>query len=239
MRYPINLNISGKICVVLGGGHVALRKVNGLLDAGGKVVLIAPEICKAVKQLVDKGQIEWQQQRYSVGCIPIGLILIAATDNQQINELAAIEAAEKHMLVNIVNSELTRNKGQGATGKFSHSAFRIPNSELFTVPSVIRRGNLTLTISTEGTSPALSKCIRKYLETQFNDNFSRWLEQLSEIRAEVKLTIKDAETRERFWRDVMSNENLYLAQNGELNKAEVNIRNALNGYRSKPQDCTN
>ena len=222
LRYPINLDIEGKVCVVLGGGHVALRKVKDLLNAGGKVTVIAPDICDDLRLLAETEQIEWREQCYTKSCLPAGLILIAATDNPQVNELAAIEAAEKHMLINIVN--------------FSSC---IPNSSLFTVPSVIRRGDLTLAISTEGASPALSKCIRKYLEAQFNDNFARWLERLSDIRDEVKYVIKDAETREKFWRDVMSNENFSLAQNGELNEAEVNIRNALDSYRDKPQNCTN
>ena len=221
LSYPINLDIEGKICVVLGGGHVALRKIKGLLNAKGKVVVIAPEISEEIDKLLESGKIEWRQQSYTSGCLPDGLLLIAATNDSAVNQKAAIEASSKHMLVNLVNS-----------------TFCIPDSALFTVPSVIRKGKLTLSISTEGLSPALSKCIRQYLETQFNDSFARWLERLSEIRDEVKITIKDAETREKFWRDVMSSENFSLAQNGELNKAEVNICNALDSYRSKSQDCS-
>ena len=219
MSYPINLDIDGKICIVLGGGHVAFRKVKGLLNAGGKVILIAPEICEDIKKLVEDNRIEWKCQSYSSNCLPNGLILIAATDNPKINQLAALEASSKNMLVNIVN----KNK---------------LNITQFTLPSVIHKKNLTLTISTEGLSPALSKSIRQHLETQFNDNFAQWLERLSKIRDEVKHIIKDANTREEFWRNVMSNENFSLAQNGELDKAEVNIRNVLKSYRCKSQDCT-
>ena len=221
MSYPINLDIEGKVCVVLGGGHVAFRKIKSLLNAGGKVIVIAPEICEEIEQLVGNEQIEWRQQKYSSGCLPEGLILIAATNDPEVNRLATIEASSKNMLVNLVNVEV-----------------QMPNAKTFTVPSVIRKNNLMLTISTEGLSPALSKCIRQYLETKFNDNFARWLERLSEIRDEVKDIIKDAGTREKFWRDVMSNENFSLAQNGEIDKAEVNIRNALDSYRSKPQNST-
>ena len=221
LSYPINLDIEGKVCVVLGGGHVAFRKVKGLLNANGDVIVIAPDICEELLQLVESGCIEWRQHKYSSGCLPDGLILIAATNDSEVNQLAAEEASSKNMLVNIVN----------ATQK-------IRNADTFTVPSVIRRNNLMLTISTEGSSPALSKCIRQYLETQFNDNFARWLEQLSEIRDEVKNTINDAGTRENFWHDVMSSENLYLAQMGEIDKAEVNIRNALDSYRGKSQNSS-
>ena len=222
MSYPINLDIEGKVCVVLGGGHVAFRKITGLLNADGKVIVIAPEICEEIKRLVESEQIEWRQQKYSNGCLPDGLILIAATNDPAINQLAATEASSKNMLMNIATSSF-----------ISHSS-----SLIFTVPSIIKRNNLMMTISTKGLSPALSKCIRQYLETQFNDNFARWLDRLSKIRDEVKITIKDAGTREKFWRNVMSSENLYLAQTGEIDKAEVNIRNALDSYRGQPQNST-
>ena len=221
LSYPINLDIEGKICIVLGGGHVAFRKINGLLNAGGKVVVIAPEVCEEIKRLVENEQIEWHQQKYSSGCLPDGLILIAATNDPEVNRLAMAEASARNMLVNLVNIEA-----------------QIPNAKTFTVPSVIRKNNLMLTISTDGLSPALSKCIRQHLEIQFNDNFARWLERLSAIREEVKFLIDDAGTREKFWRDVMNDENFSLAQRGELDKAEVNIRNALDSYRGKPQNST-
>lgn len=221
MSYPINLDIEGKICIVLGGGHVALRKIKGLLYAKAEVIVIAPEVCEEIRRLVEDGYIEWRRQTYSSGCLPSGLIFIAATNDSEINQLAAEEASSKHMLVNIVNSDC-----------------KLPPLNTFNVPSIIRKNNLMLTISTEGLSPALSRCIRQHLETQFNDDFARWLERLSAIRAEVKILISDAEIREKFWREVMSSENFSLAQNGEIDKAEVNIRNALDSYRSKSQNST-
>ena len=219
MSYPVNLDIYDKICVVIGGGHVAFRKITGLLNSGGKVIVIAPEVCDDIKKLSEDNKVEWRQQKYFSGCLPEGLILIAATNDEKINELAANEAAKNHMLVNIVNKKIT-------------------GINAFDVPSVIRKKNLMLTISTEGLSPALSKCIRQKLETQFNDNFAEWLFKLSKIRDEVKNIIKDANAREKFWRNVMSDENYYLVQNGELEKAEVNIKNVLDGYRCKSQNCT-
>lgn len=219
MSYPVNLDIYDKICVVLGGGHVAFRKITGLLNANAKVIVIAPEVCDDIKKIVDDNKIEWRQQKYFSGCLPEGLIFIAAANDEKINELAANEAAKKHMLVNVVNKKIT-------------------GVNTFDVPSVIRKKNLMLTISTEGLSPALSKFIRQKLEKQFNDNFAEWLFRLSKIRDEVKNIIKNANTREEFWRNVMSDENFYLVQNGEIEKAEVNIKNVLDGYRCKSQNCT-
>ena len=216
MSYPINLDVEGKVCIVIGGGHVAYRKVNGLINAKAKIILIAPNICDELKQLINDNKIEWRQDTYSNGCLPEGLLLIAATNDVKVNEMAAVEATNKHMLVNIVN-------------KIDDNVY----NNNFTIPSIIRRGKLTLTISTEGNSPALSKMIRLYLENQINDNFAKWLERLLKIRDEVKIKIKDANERESFWRNVMSNREITLVQNGELDKAEVNIRNALDCYRNK------
>ena len=151
MSYPINLDIEGKVCVVLGGGNVALRKITGLLNAGGKVIVIAPEICEGLKKLVEHNKINLINMEYVKNCIPNGLIFIAATNDSEVNKLAAIEASKKNMLVNIVNkNELDINQ--------------------FTVPSVIRRGDLMLTISTNGKAPALSKSIREYLEMHFKED---------------------------------------------------------------------
>ena len=152
MSYPINLDIEGKICVVLGGGNVALRKIKGLLAAGGKVINISSDFCSGIKELAADNKVTLISKQYSVGCLPKGLILIVATNDPEINKLAAMEGAEKNMLVNIVNeNDLNINQ--------------------FTVPSVIRRGDLMLTISTNGKAPALSKSIRQHLEEQFNENF--------------------------------------------------------------------
>lgn len=170
MSYPINLDIEDKICVVLGGGKVALRKINSLLFAGGKVIVIAPNICDELRQLVNDNQIEWRKQIYVEGCIPDGLILIAATNDKEVNRQATIEATNKHMLVNNVNIR-SHNP---------NSEFRIPHSALFTVPSVIRRENLMLTISTNATSPSLSKSIRQYLESRFDEIFSSFTKRLKE-----------------------------------------------------------
>ena len=224
MYYPINLEVEGQVCVVLGGGHVALRKIVGLLSAGARVIVIAPEACCEIQKLSDLGKVEWRQIKYSAGCLPNATLAIIATNDKEANAAAEEEAAEKNILVNVVDD----------VDKISANY----SLKRFNVPSVIRLDRLMLTISTDGLSPALSKCIRKHLEAQFNENFAKWLEQLSKIRDEVKGKIKNANDREEFWRNVMSNENFSLAQNGEFEKTEVNIRNALSSYRNKSQDFT-
>ena len=131
--YPINLDIENKNCVVIGGGEVALRKIRGLLEAGALVKVIAPEICAGVEELSKRGEISLVREKFSEGLIGDELILIAATDNPEVNRQAAELARQKKILVNVV-------EGCGD----------------FDVPSRIRRDDFLLTISTGANSPAFS-----------------------------------------------------------------------------------
>ena len=160
MRYPINLDVEGKICAVVGGGRVALRKIRGLLEAGAEVFVIAPELCDELRAIVDEDfippaqkKIIWLRQNYEYGCLPRGALMIAATNDPSVNRAAAQEALEKNMLVNVVDGSA------------------LPNNVLrFENPSTIRRGALLITVSTGGTSPALSKFVRRQLENIFPPN---------------------------------------------------------------------
>ena len=141
--YPLNLDIENKNCVVIGGGEVALRKIRGLLEAGAKVKVIAPEICAGVKELFNRGEISWTRKNFSEDLLGDEIILIAATDNPEVNQRAA-QAGK--FLVNVVD-------GGGN----------------FNVPSSIRRGDLLLTVSTGANSPAFSKFIRQMLEAELGE----------------------------------------------------------------------
>lgn len=147
MSYPINLNIEGKLCIVLGGGKVAYRKVTSLLNANAKVQIISENFCEEIKSL--SNEVELIQQSYIEGCLPNGFIFIAATNDKEINFKAAVEASNKNMLVNVVNKNDL-------------------DIRQFEVPSVIRTKDFMLTISSYGHSPSLSKQLRiefeKYLE---------------------------------------------------------------------------
>ena len=159
--YPINLDIDGKACVVIGGGEVALRKIRGLLAAGARVKVIAPEVCAEVEELAQRGEITLTRENFSEDMLGDELILIAATDNPEVNRRAA---QAKNILVNVV---------EGAGGNFN-------------VPSTIRRGELLLTISTGANSPAFSKFIRQMLEAELDENFGAGLEIISRWRRELK-----------------------------------------------------
>ena len=215
--YPINLEISERECIVLGGGSVAHRKVLGLLDAGARITIISPTLCNELKSLLDQKKLRWLDQKYERGMLPRGVLFIAAADDPNVNRLAAEEAAEKNMLVNIASG--------GFEGKLR-----------FENPSTLRRGKLLIAISTAGNSPAISKLVRQRLENIFDPNFGDRIEIVSKLRDEVKNVIDDPNTRVDFWRKFLNDK--IFSPTAAPEDLEVSIRNALDMYRTQPQDRT-
>lgn len=214
--YPINLDIAGKPCVVVGGGEVALRKIRGLLAAGACVKVIAPEICAEVEELVRSGEVSWTQGKFSEELLGEELLLIAATDSVEVNQRACEAARVRKILVNTVNA---------AGGNFN-------------VPSSIRRGELLLTISTGANSPAFSKFLRRMLEAELGDKFGAGLEIISTRRREVKRRLPNPKAREIFWQQILTQEVWELLKAGQLETLEELIDNALESFGAESHDGT-
>ena len=210
--YPLNLDIENKNCVVIGGGEVALRKIRGLLEAGAKVKVIAPEICAGVKELFNRGEISWTRKNFSEDLLGDEIILIAATDNPEVNQRAA-QAGK--FLVNVVD-------GGGN----------------FNVPSSIRRGDLLLTVSTGANSPAFSKFIRQMLEAELGENFDAGLKIISDKRREVKRLLPNHKTRKIFWQQILTQDTWQLLKDGQLKELEERINHALESFGAQSQDGT-
>ena len=205
--YPINLDVDGKTCVVVGGGKVAFRKIRTLLEAGARVTVIAPEICAQVDELYRRGEILWTRADFSAELLGDELILIAATNSAEINRQACEAARARKILVNSVNTG----------GNFN-------------VPSRIRRGDFLLTISTGANSPAFAKFVRLMLEAELGENFGAALEIISRARREVKRRLPNQSARENFWREVLTPELWQLLKSGKLNSLEELINDALKNF---------
>lgn len=208
MTYPINLDVAGKNCTVVGGGKVALRKIRGLLEAGARVKVIAPEICAEVEELFKRGEIFLTRENFSAELLSDELILIAATNSAEVNRQACEAAQARKILVNVVND---------TGGNFN-------------VPSRIRRGDFLLTISTGANSPAFSRFVRRMLETELDENFGAGLEIISRARREVKRLLPNQFAREKFWREILTAEVWQLLKSGELDKLEELINDALKTF---------
>ena len=203
--YPINLNVENKKCVVIGGGKIALEKISGLIEANAKVEVIAPKVCAEVEKLFQSGKINLIREKYSSEKISDGVILIAATNNFELNQKILSDGREKNFLVNIVDS-------------FDGD---------FTVPSRIRRGDFLLAISTGGKSPGFSRFVRQMLEKDFDENFAQGVEIISKYRAEVKKILPTFEERINFWRKVLTEKVWEMLKSGKISEIEDKIKKSL------------
>lgn len=163
--YPVFLDIEGKRCVVVGGGTVAHRKVIMLLGHAGDVEVISPKLCPELKELVSDGSIKAVRRAYRTGDLDGAVVVIAATDDRETNERVAQEAREKRVLVNVVDT---------------------PDLCDFIVPSYVRRGDVTVAVSTNGKSPALARKIRKEIEKHFGAEYGALASLLEEVRGELR-----------------------------------------------------
>ncbi len=178
--YPVFLDIKDRVCVVVGGGSVAERKVLSLLRAGAFVKVISPELTKRLEKEKSKGRIKHIKRRYRKGDLKDAFLVIVATDSPEENKKIA---TEKPALINVVDT---------------------PELCTFIVPSTVKRGPLTIAISTSGTSPALAKAIRKELEALYGKQFGAYLTKIKRLRAKAIKEIKDKKERERFLKSLAS-----------------------------------
>ncbi|PZT57258.1 precorrin-2 dehydrogenase/sirohydrochlorin ferrochelatase family protein [Paenibacillus silvae] len=162
---PIYVNTSGKPVLVIGGGRVAERKVKGLLQGEARIAVISPQLTPELEQLHQESRFEWIARSYRNGDLRGAFLVYAATDDLQVNTAVVKEAEAASILVN--------------------DAISSGNSSFIT-PSVVRRGRLSIAISTAGAGPAAAAEIRALLEQQFGDEYETYLDFLHQMRMEIK-----------------------------------------------------
>jgi precorrin-2 dehydrogenase / sirohydrochlorin ferrochelatase len=184
--YIACLKLSGRRCVVVGGGEVGLEKVEGLLACDGAVTLIAPAAHPALQEYAHEGSIRWEQRAYDGPADLDGAFLvIAASDDTDVN-IAVFEDAERRaMLVNVVD---------------------VPPLCNFILPAIVRTGPLAIAISTAGASPALAKRIKHEIEGQFGEPYARLAVMLNEVRGWAKGTLATYQDRKEFFEGIVGGE---------------------------------
>lgn len=195
--YPVNLRVRGHRCLVVGGGQVALNKVDGLLEAGAVVDVIAPEV---VPELDDRPGVTVHHRSYRPGDVEGYRLAVAATGRAE------------------VNAQVYRD-GEAA-GVWVNSADD-PAHCSFTLPSRLRRGPLLVTCSTGGHSPALSRWLRLRLQDEIGPEYETLLCLLSEARERIQAT--GMHTEGLAWQDVMDSGMLELIRSGETGQAQAKI----------------
>jgi precorrin-2 dehydrogenase / sirohydrochlorin ferrochelatase len=210
--FPINLSLDGRQCLVLGGGQVAERKVFALVAAKGKVTVYSPSVTDKLRELIDGGGIDHISASYRSGTMKPFFIVICATDDPRINLQAAEEARSLGSLVNVVNGQ-----------EFSD----------FTVPAHISRGDLLITVSTNGRSPVLARRLKEEIAGLYGPEYGLYLEIVARLRTGLKNRDGTSADRQAFWRENLDDELLALLRAGKIQEAEEKIQNAAGCTRTQ------
>lgn len=163
--YPVLLDLKEKKCIVIGGGKVARRKIHSLLKSEARVCVISPNLKPGLRRLSEKGKISWIKSYYRKKFLKDAFLVIAATDNKQVNSRVSRDAAAVKVLVNVVDS---------------------PAESSFIVPAVIRDGDLIVGISTSGQVPCLSRKIKEDINKSIIPRYAKALVSLRNARRQLK-----------------------------------------------------
>ena len=210
--YPISLNIKDKLCLVVGGGAVAERKVHSLLECGARVRVVSPGLADGLADLAESGDIEYRPGEYTVEDLEGVFLVIAATDGEQVNRRVAADCFERNLLVNAVDDP--------------------PNGNFF-VPAVVRRESLQVAVSTDGKSPLLARRIREYLDTVFSPGFGPMVEFLGDIRENIISNIDDDTSKKTILAGLIDRQAMRLMLEGQFDLAKERISNAYHSSRSQ------
>jgi len=203
--YPLFLDIRSKKCLVVGGGEVAFRKIEALLEHGANVEVVSPAFCPKLGELARDGSIKTLERDYLKQDLDNAVVVIAATNDAKINEKVASDANAQRVLVNVVDA---------------------PELSNFIVPSYLKRGDVTISISTSGRSPALARKIKSRIERDFAAEYAELAILISEVRAKLKQqnTIINGET----WQEALDLDPLLnLLKDGKRGDAKKMIIEGL------------
>jgi precorrin-2 dehydrogenase/sirohydrochlorin ferrochelatase len=196
--YPVYIEMRDQLCIVIGGGKIAEGKVEGLLTVKAKITVISPDLTPHLHDLVDQKQITYLARTYQPGDLTGALMVICATDQPEINHQVWQEAIANHQLVNVVDDTPRCN---------------------FIAPSILRKGDLTIAISTSGKAPALAVRLKERLQRELGPEYERFLELAGELREPLARHIPDFETRKALWYELVDSEILDALADGEEAKA--------------------
>lgn len=215
--YPVSLNIEGRLCVVVGGGRVAARKVLSLLDCGARVRLVSPAATAGLEDLARSGKIDHVEDCYRSEHLGGAFLVIGATDSDEINARVSSDSMEMGLLVNVVDDPPRGN---------------------FYVPAVVRRGPLQIAVSTDGKSPMLARKIKEQLEELFPGDYGSVVGMIGEYREKVIRETEDPDRKEKRLASMLDGDTMDLLKEGKFDLAKERIRNAYLGGGSEPQDCS-
>jgi siroheme synthase-like protein len=174
LHYPLFLDISGKSCIVIGGGKIAERKVAMLLKFNADVKVISPKITAILSKLSGSGKIEIIEREYKDGDLDGASLIFAATNRKEINESIKKEAAMKSIPVNVVDDPVLCD---------------------FIVPSIVKKGPIVIAVSTSGVLPSLSKKLRKEISAYITEDYIKYVNIIGNFRKHLINNVKERKKR--------------------------------------------
>ena len=196
--YPINLDIQDRHCLVVGGGSVGTRKVSSLLACGARVAVVSPQASEGLQKLARSGSITLNERCYRAADLDDMFLVIGATDDEALNRQISKDAEKRNILCNIADR---------------------PDVCNFILPSIVRRGDLVVTISTSGKSPALAKKLRKALEDQFGHEYADFLTLMGIIRKKLLRGSHQPEAHKHLFNELIDRGLLEMIRDGR--KADI------------------
>jgi precorrin-2 dehydrogenase/sirohydrochlorin ferrochelatase len=182
--YIACLKLKARRCLVVGGGDIGLEKVEGLLACGADVTLVAPGAHPRLEELAAEGSIEWERRPYAgAPDLEGAFMVIAATDDSEVNIGVFDDAERRAMLVNVVD---------------------VPPLCNFILPAIVRTGPLAIAISTAGASPALAKRMKREISELFGDEYARLAVMLNDARGWAKGTLPTYQDRKEFFEGIVN-----------------------------------
>lgn len=208
--YPVVVDLVGKRALVVGGGPVAARKVAGLLRAGAHATVVAPD---AVSAIAEDPDVRWHERPYRRGEVASYTIAITASDDPAVNRQVARDGNAANVWVNSADD---------------------PDNCAFILPSIVQRGDLQVSVSTNGRSPAMARWMRRRLEDLVTDAHATALDLLAEARADVRTV--HGTTEIDAWNDVVDDRFFGLVAAGDHDTAREHLRAGLGLNDRRPVD---
>jgi precorrin-2 dehydrogenase/sirohydrochlorin ferrochelatase len=212
--YIACIDLTDRRALVVGAGPVGLEKVEGLLRCNAFVTVVAPEAHPRVQELASNGDLEWQRRDYEPADLDGCFLVIAATSNTELNTRIFKDAEVRSMLVNVVD---------------------VPQLCNFILPAILRRGPLSIAISTSGASPALAKRMKAEADRMFGPEYARLAELLDGLRAWAKETLPTYEDRRDFFEAIVNGlpDPIALLQEGDEGALKDLLERAQAGQQSQ------
>ena len=195
--FPMFMKLEGRQCLVVGAGKVGEPKIAGMLETGARIRVVALDVSPAVREWARSGKIELELRAFTNDDLHGAFLVVVATGSRTLNERIYHEAQRLGILCNVVD---------------------VPDLCDFFYPSIVRRGDLQIAVSTSGKSPSLAQKIRQQLEKQFGPGYAAWVAELGETRNLILASDLDKERKLDLLHSLASREafEAALAENAEL-----------------------